>query len=143
MPWSDGDVVAVTATALIGMVAIVAGWFGTSGSPVPASQMLWLNIAVAGFAIFASGNCLWLMRLRRALGERRAGLVSFEDAEVMPQHATAADRPVDGPVSASTAWVRGIGMARVHRAGCPLVAGKELEPVRAGDGELCGVCSDG
>lgn len=144
VPWRDGDLVAVTGAALVGLIAVLLSWFGASGSPSPAHQMMWLNLAVVGMAIFAICNCLWLMRLRRAVGQRRVGLVSLEvtEVEVGPERAAPAVGSVDRPV-VSAGWVRGEGMARVHRPDCPLVAGKHVWPAHVGDGELCGVCADG
>lgn len=145
VPWRDGDLVAVTATALVGVIAILLGWFGASGSPAPARQMLWLNITVAGVLIFAIGNCLWLLRLRRAVGERRAGLVSLEVADEEPEghHPAGAVAHLDWTAVMAAEWVRGDGMARVHRPDCPVVAGKHVWSADAGDGELCAVCTDG
>lgn len=144
-PWRDGDLVAVAASALVGLFAIAAGWFGASGSPTPARQVLWLNVAIAGLAIFAGGNGLWLMRLRRAIGERRVSLVSFGSAveEELAPRRTFAARPADRPAFASAGWVRGADMARVHRPDCPLVAGKQVKPAQEDDGERCGVCANG
>lgn len=144
-PWRDSDLVAATGAALVGLIAILLGWFGASGSPAPARQMLWLNVAVAGLAVYALGNCLWLMRLRRAVGDRRAALVSFEVAEeeVEAQHTTGGVGRSDRTAVMSAQWVSGDGMARVHRPDCPVVAGKHVWTAHAGDGELCGVCTDG
>lgn len=147
VPWRDRDLVELTAAALVGLIAILLGWFGASGAAAPARQMLWLNIAVVGLALYALGNCLWLMRLRRAVGDRRAALVSFEvaeeEVEMAPEPTLAARGPVDRSAMMSAQWVRGDGMARVHRPDCPVVAGKHVWPAYADDGELCGVCADG
>lgn len=145
VPWRDSDLVALAGSGLVGLIAILAGWFGASGSSQSAHQSMWLIIAVAGFVVFALANCLWFMRLRRSVGERRVALVSFEAAEqeVVPEHIGAAARISGRPTFAPGQWVRGEGMAHVHRSDCPIVEGKQVEPANAADGERCGVCADG
>lgn len=142
-PWRDNDVVAVSVTALLGVVAVVAAWFGASGEVAVARQALWLNVAVGGFAVFAGGNSVWLMRLRRAIGARRVALVSLEadEVEAMTADTAAASAPSRVGSTATVRLVRGVGMSRVHDPGCPLVAGKAVQPATVGDGEPCGVCT--
>ncbi len=135
MAWRDGDVLMVVLTALVCVVAITVGWFGASGSATLTHQVAYLNLAVAGFAVFAGGNCLWLLRGRRAVGERRAALIALEPAEPVRQ------APAAVPATASWQLVRGAGMRRLHQPDCPLVAGKPVEPVGLADGEPCGVCA--
>ncbi|MPY79407.1 MAG: hypothetical protein GEV04_13150 [Actinophytocola sp.] len=132
MAWRDGDIVMLVVTALIGGIAIAAAWFGASGSATVSHQTAWLNLGVAGFAVFAGGTCLWLLRGRRAVGERRATLVAVEAAP-----------PVTAPVDATASWqfVRGTGMRKLHHPGCPLLTGKPVEPAEPADGEPCGVCA--
>ncbi|MGP3923304.1 hypothetical protein [Streptomyces sp. 8N616] len=143
-PWRDGDVLTVCATTLIGLAVIVAAWFGASGTVSAPRQAAWLNVGVAGFAVSAGGLCLWLLRLRRAVGERRVALISLapqEDSEeasrtaASPRPARPADTTVPLPL------VRAAGMARLHHPDCPLVAGKDVTPAGLDDGEPCGVCA--
>lgn len=138
LAWRDGDIALVVATALVGLIAILAAWFGASGSPTLTNQVAWLNLAVAGFAIFAIGNCLWLLRGRRAVGERRVALISLEAEEGESPVASTASTAFS---TVSLELVRGAGMARVHYPDCPLVAGKALEPAGLSVGEPCGVCA--
>jgi hypothetical protein len=124
---------------------IVAAWFGASGTVSATRQAAWLNAGMAGFAVSAGGLCLWLLRLRRAVGERRVALISLAPQEDgadetsrtarPPRHAGPTDRTIPLPL------VRAAGMARLHRPDCPLVAGKDVTPARLDDGEPCGVCA--
>lgn len=141
-PWRDNDVVTVVVTALLGVVAVMAAWFGASGEVSVVRQVMWLNLAVGGFVVFAGGNGVWLLRLRRAIGDRRVRLVSLEadDVEAMTADAVALSVPPRAGSTAALRLVRGVGMARVHDPGCPLVAGKAVQPAVVGDGEPCGVC---
>ncbi|OAH13067.1 hypothetical protein [Streptomyces jeddahensis] len=143
-PWRDGDALTVCATTLIGLAVIAGAWFGVSGTVSATRQAAWLNAGAAGFAIEAGGLCLWLLRLRRAVGERRVALISLapqEDAQepmrtARPPRCT---RPTDTTVPLPL--VRAAGMTRVHHPDCPLVAGKDVTPAGLDDGEPCGVCA--
>ncbi|MDV6014600.1 hypothetical protein [Haloechinothrix sp. LS1_15] len=134
-PWRDGDVVMVCLSAVGGVVAIAIAWYGADRSAVLHHATGWLNLAVAGFAVTAIGIALWLLRGRRAVGERRTTLVSLDPGETEP--AGEASRPA---VDDTPELVRAVGMQRVHRPECPLVAGKQLETVDQEDGQACGVC---
>jgi hypothetical protein len=142
LPWRDGDVVMVSATALAGLVASTAGWFGSGGAAYVARQAIWLNLAVVGFVIFAIGNVLWLMRLRRAVTDRRVSLVALDpmDVAMTDDSAGVSHQPVTVAGTSVPQAVRVPGMSRVHHPDCPLVAGKQLEAVGFGAGEPCGVC---
>lgn len=136
--WRDSDVVMVSVTALLGLIAIIGAWFGASGASATTQQAAWLNIAVAGFAVSGVGLCLWLMRGRRAIGERRVALVSLDPVDDEPP-AVPFQRPA-GDATAPLGLVRAVGMRRVHELNCPLVAGKRVEPASLGDGDPCSVC---
>lgn len=137
LPWQDSDVLMVAVTAVLGLMAIVGAWFGASGSLVLRHQMVWLNIAIAGFAVTSGGLALWLLRSRRRVGERRIGLVSWEPAVAEELD----DPPAPAGHTAALELVRGTGMSRVHLAECPLLDGKQALPATLADGEPCGVCS--
>lgn len=142
-PWRDSEVILVAVTAVIGVTAIGGGWFGSSRTDSLVPATVWLNLAVAGFVIAAAGNCVWLLRLRRAVGERRISLISLDIAP--PQvGATPESRGTASRSTQSTATfqlVRVTGTTKVHFADCPLVSGKRLEAAAVGDGQPCGVCA--
>lgn len=136
-PWRDADVISVCLTALVGVIMIVAAWFGAAGAASLTQQAGWATLAVAGLGVSGIGLCLWLLRLRRTIGLRRASLVSLDaPAEPLP----APPPPPRGHDTASLPLVRAAGMRKVHDPGCPLVAGKDVQPAALGDGEPCAVC---
>jgi hypothetical protein len=142
-PWQDRDALMVCGTTLAGLALIVTAWFGAGGTASVARQTAWLNLAVAGFAVSSIGLCLWLLRARRAVGDRRIALISLapreeqEDSyEAKPLRRAGA---ADG--TASPRLVRAAGMVRLHRPNCPLLAGKDVTGAAEEDGELCGVCA--
>lgn len=138
IPWDDRDVLRLSMTTAIGFAAIAAAWFFSSGSASTGTQALWLNIGVAGSVVAGLGNCVWLLRGRRAVGERRADLVSLGPAasSVTPIRTSVSDT-----LTMPLGVVRAEGMRKVHRPDCPLVVGKRLEPANPGDGDSCGVCA--
>ena len=133
-PWTRSDIIALSALVAAGLTGLVAGWTGTSGEPVHASQTAWLDLGIAGLIVTGAGIALWLMRGRRAVGQRRAALLADVDPGAADVHAPAA--------VATAALVAMTGMSRYHRADCELVAGKRVRRVRAGQTGLtpCGVC---
>ncbi len=135
-PWRDADLISVSITALIGVIMIVAAWFGAAGTASLTQQAFWATLAIAGLTVSGVGLSLWLLRLRRTIGQRRAALVSLDPpaaAEPAPLRAHRHD-------TASLPLVRADGMRKVHDPVCPLVAGKDVEPAALGDGEPCAVC---
>lgn len=135
LAWRDGDIITLAVTTTIGLFTLIGAWFGASGSGSVPQQTLWLNLGVAGFTVFAAGNALWLLRGRRAVGDRRAALVwldTDEDEQPAPLPAVAAR-------SGQTVHIP--GASRAHRADCPLVARKQVEPTDSGEFTPCGVCS--
>ncbi|WP_425825366.1 hypothetical protein [Streptomyces fractus] len=142
VPWRDRDVVTVCGTSLAGLALIVTAWFGASATVSTARQAAWLNLGAAGFAVGAGGLCLWLLRARRTLGERRVTLIALAPADddefARPgtaRRATSTDDTLALPL------VRAEGMDHLHHPDCPLVAGKEVTPAAVGAGEPCGVCA--
>lgn len=142
VPWRDRDVVTVCGTSLAGIALIVTAWFGASATVSTARQAAWTNLGVAGFAVGAGGLCLWLLRARRTLGERRVTLIALapaDDDEDTRPRPTPRTRSTDDTLALPL--VRAEGMDRTHRPDCPLVAGKEVTPAAVGAGEPCGVCA--
>lgn len=144
LAWRDADIVMVSAAALVCVIAIASAWFGAARAGSVAAQAAWLQVGVAGFAVFAGGACLWLLRGRRAVGERRSGLISLDDRLVdkVPADSPAAGTRGGPGSTASYELVRSVGMTRVHLPECPLLAGKRVEPATFSDGPPCGVCHE-
>ncbi|MFD7446292.1 hypothetical protein [Streptomyces sp. NPDC059909] len=138
-PWQDRDALMVCGTTMAGLALLVTAWFGAGGTAVVARQTAWLNLAVAGFAVSAIGLCLWLLRVRRAVGERRIALISLAPREE-PEDSYEAT-PLRRANTAQQQLVRATGMVRLHRPDCPLLDGKDVIVAAPGDGELCGVCA--
>lgn len=144
MPWQGEDVIIVSLTTLIGLLALGAGWFGASGSLSVSRQAAWLNAAVLGLVASSMGNCVWLLRGRRAIGARRVSLVSLTQTSVRGPAEAELEAAITNAVaqpSSEAALVQVDGATRVHHLACPMLAGKTFHPAQPADGRPCGMCA--
>lgn len=125
----------------IGLSMILAGWFGAGDTAVVQRQIPWINLAIAGLALSAVNNGVWILRGRRSLVMMAS---RFPDRMINGRRSRiiAGDRADTGPVD----WyVAGPLMTLYHRPNCPFVAGKSVQGenraahVTAGRGP-CAVC---
>lgn len=135
-PWPVGWLVSLLASTLLGLAAILTGWYGASGEGLLAEQVPWLNLAVAGGVIAGLGNSAWLLRGRRSVGELRRALLLAQ-----PAVAPAAPLEVEAMPLLMADWVQADGMRKVHRPDCPMVAGKPVLPVDPAGGAQCAICA--
>ena len=122
------DRAVVVAGGVVGLIAIVVGWYVAAGEATPGHQTAWISLAGAGLIVSGAANAAWLARARREVSRRRRVLL----------RAITVSTPPDPPISRLVA-VRGGRF--YHRSDCDLVAGKVLTRVRSLAGrEPCGVC---
>ncbi len=115
----------------IGVVLLVLGWYGASGEALVAKQLPYLASAtVPGAALLVGGAVLVATERsarRTAALERRVGELHELLVEPAGETPQASGPPGPGSLLAVT------GGSRVHRPGCPLLAGKEARPVSPED----------
>jgi hypothetical protein len=117
--------------AVAGAVALFLGWYGVSGTPVPAKQLPYLvsggltgvGLLVLAAAAFAADD------VRRQLGDVRA---TAEKVDQLYQLLT--EPAIDEPVGELVVVERG---TTFHRGGCRLVSGKRWH--QASEQELTGL----
>jgi hypothetical protein len=137
--WPVGAVTNLYAATLVGLAAVVAGWWGASGAAKVSGQLAWLNVTIAGVVVAGTANVVWILRARRAVGMRARRLVGHLAGDA-PHAGVASAEAADGE---SLLAVSGLGL--FHRAGCAMLAGKPATPAsseehrRAGLA-ACGVC---
>jgi len=135
-PWTVNALLFVVMLNVIAEVVILAGWYGASTRGTVSSQVPWAETAIVGAIVAGVADCMWLLRGRRAIGERRRAVLTLETWQ-----ARSSSQVVVAAASASADLVRADGMTRVHRSGCPLVAGKKTNVVRRpGNAARCGIC---
>lgn len=131
-PWQVGWCLALLSTTAVGLIAVLYGWYGASGQGVLARQMPFLSTALAGTVVAGLGNCGWLLRGRRSVGELRRSLLVAAPPSARPAEAVA--------TSAPAGWVQAPGMTLRHLASCLLVAGKQVCAVELDAAPACAVC---
>jgi hypothetical protein len=129
--------------SFIAVVMFFAGWFQVSGRQTLNAQMGPSEIALGGAIVFGTANVMWIMKGRRALGERISlNLDRFGGPDVVAQVA-----PSMGPVSpADTDRIIAVpGTRHFHRPTCYMAANRDWvegseEEQRLAGRQPCGVC---
>lgn len=141
-PWTARHRVLLVVLQALGVIGLVVGYAGTSGTLRVSHQVVWVNVAGAALLVSGAGVVLFLTAGRRAIGRRRLGLFG-EVAE---------DGPPAGPVPGSRSAAKLVSaatMTRYHLSDCPFVADKQgLASASAAEHEEtgrrpCGVCLAG
>lgn len=146
-PWGvEAGVRSVVMTVGCG-VGLIVVWWGVAGRGVLADQVGWLTAGIAVLVVSLYALASVVIRGRRAVGERRARLISDGLLDLVP---LLADRPeaLDDFASAGVAVsdvVILVGVGLFHQAGCPMVAGRDVNVMSrseavAGGLEACGIC---
>jgi hypothetical protein len=131
-PWEQRDAVFFVVACGLGLVALVASWYGSSTSDTAEHGWAWFNLGVAGLTLAGIAYVVWFLRGRRAVGIARALLLpevlAAPEVEV---------RVTAGP----DAVVAGPGMSRFHRVGCAFVAGRPTEAASRAQLVDSGLCA--
>jgi hypothetical protein len=140
-PWTTKQRLVLVLLLAVGVIGLVVGYTGTSGTLRVGHQVPWINLAGAALLISGVGVVVFLTVGRRAIGRRRLSLfgdvVEAGTTGEVPTTASAADL-----VSAPT-------MTKYHRRDCSfvadkrgLVAGSTVDHEKVGR-RACGVCLPG
>jgi hypothetical protein len=125
-------------TAAAGTVAMVYAWYQTTQTISVERQARWATAGLVGLA----ATCLAM--LFAVLAARRAVATRVSAAAGPLTHRRPA--PAAGAGSAPAEWlVAAPGMARFHRASCPMASGKPVRPASRSEHEAtgrrpCGMC---
>jgi hypothetical protein len=121
-PWCPEMVAGVLAFNALGLILVVLGWYRAGNSDRPSTQLRWIELGVAGFAIATIGNGLWVLRGRRVVGSAARRLFGSELPRLLPSSVAAAAAPAEADVLLSAP-----GTARYHRPVCILLRGHPLD----------------
>lgn len=126
--------------AAAGGICLLVGWVEVSATTEVSRQVRWASLSVVGTVLVCVASGLWATSAERALLLRMHRL-----AATLPTGAAATvldlrSQP-DGAVLVATP-----AMARYHRPGCSLTAGKPVEPSSQAAHEQagrqpCGMCA--
>lgn len=136
---------------VLGLVALVAGWIGTSGTRVISDQLAYIAsggmlglflIAFAGAVLLAD----YMAEQQQVHGELRERLTRIERALAGQARLSGGDE-ISIAAAVDRRLVMVPGAERVHRADCPLVQGKgsvravAAEDLHDGELKACRTCS--
>ena len=136
-PWRAEDAVRLVAVIALGMALCGLASVVASGRAAVGQQLPLVCLAVAGLVVIFYGQTAWLLRGRRAVGERARHLLG--------EGPTGRAGPGMAVRSSNDLLVAGQDLTRFHRAGCPLARGQGWAPAprathEASGKTACGVC---
>jgi hypothetical protein len=143
-PWTSGDVTRVAGLSAAGFLAVGVSWFGASGTLTLSHQLLWMVLGIAGAAIAALVQGMFVLTAFRSIKDRRFAIMTDLDALVAP-YESGDVRPE--ATTDPTVRVAAATMVHFHRPTCPLVSGKDAtlvgsaEEHAASGRTACGVCA--
>lgn len=141
-PWGRQHVAGVAAANVIGLLTVLASWYGASGSGRTPAQTNLITVGVIGAVLVAAANGLWLLAGRRAVVRRIGGVVDGTAPRLdRPEGEVAGVAATESPLPVATDSMRWY-----HHPDCPLAAGKNPAPATVGThieaGRApCGVCA--
>jgi hypothetical protein len=139
-PWNVKQRLVLGLLLAVGVIGLVAGYAGTSGTLRVSHQVVWLNVAGAALLVSGAGVVLFLTAGRQSIGRRRLGL--FGNVGEVGRVDVSAPVAAGDLVAAPT-------MTRYHRADCSFVADKPgvVTATAVGHEQAgrrpCGVCLPG
>ncbi|MDT7548641.1 MAG: hypothetical protein QOE84_1035 [Actinomycetota bacterium] len=147
MPWRITELMRLYTANGVGVILLLVGWFGASGTVRGTTQVEWCALGLLGVIVAGTANGMWVMSGRRAVAERRAAAVTgvgwLVDALAVDGRTASEEDPA---VGRRLELVGLPGSALVHRSGCQLVEGKAdviaLEGAALTERRLCGVCEE-
>ncbi len=152
--WGPDDLLRWAFAILVAAIVIGVAWYVCAGDVSLNQQIGPMDAAVAGLVVSGFGNATWLLRGRRAIGERRRALLPDPVAQVQRARMNRGQSPapVVGGLSSATrvfeveTFLAGPDMERYHRATCALAAGRvgwttmTRQEHDAAGRKPCGVC---
>ena len=143
-PWGRGPLLLFAVLAVLGLIGMVVGWVGISGTADLEKQARWLGVGIGSLILAGFGMVAWLLAGLVAVGSLRRSVLRD-----LALRATAAEaRPADETGGQAPVGTFGIatGMARFHRPECDLLVGKDVrwldaEALHFAGANPCGMCS--
>jgi hypothetical protein len=137
-PWDRRHLIGFTVSTALGAGLLGASYLGVSAEVHLKDQVPFLDLGIAGLLVGTIGGVRWLAAVLKSVRIRKAAAVALVRWRFVPA-GTAGLGPTEGLVTAAR-------MTRYHRAGCPLVAGKELTAATVAEHSTagrrpCGVCT--
>ena len=127
-PWGADDLVRWLVLVGAGAVVVAVSWYLAAGDSSLNQQIGPTDAAIGGVVLAGLSNVGWLLRGRRAIGERRRRLLPEmavpEQVRVIGR-STPSEEPLHAAVGTPEAiYLGGEGLERFHRHDCPLAVGR-------------------
>jgi hypothetical protein len=142
-PWGRGAWVVLLVLLAVGLIGMVIGWSGISGTADLEEQTRWLGVGIGSLIVAGIGMVAWLVAGLISLAKLRRGVlrdlaVSYPDAKTQRRDETAPQQGV-GTYGIAT------GMRRYHRADCDVLVDKDVrwldaEALHFAGALPCGMC---
>ena len=139
-PWNRRNVIGFAATTALAAGLLGASYLGVSAEVHLKDQVVFLDLGIAGLLVGTVGGVRWLAAVLKAVRVRKGSAVALVRSRFVPAGMAGPAGPsADGFVAAAR-------MTRYHRAGCPLVAGKDVSAASLAEHSAagrrpCGVCT--
>jgi hypothetical protein len=138
-PWERRHLIGFTVSTVLGAGLLGASYLGVSAEVHLKDQVPFLDLGIAGLLVGTIGGVRWLAAVLKSVRIRKAAAVALVRWRFVPTGTAGLAGPTEGLVAAAR-------MTRYHRAGCPLVAGKELTAATLAEHSAagrrpCGVCT--
>jgi hypothetical protein len=136
-PWTPNDLLVTTGLVSVGVAFAVLGWSLASARAAVTDQVGLASLALVGVALAFVGQAVWLLRGRRAVGDRINHLLGPPPAA--PANTTVGVREQSNELVAAT------GLRLYHRRTCLLVPAAGCRKAARSAHEKagrrpCGVC---
>jgi hypothetical protein len=141
--WGSRSRLVLAAGWIVGLLVVLAGWWGVSGEATSDDQYRWLAVGVMGMTVCLAASAAWVSTGLRAVGTRIRSAIPVPPE--VPETVLELRLVPDGQTGEPNRVVAASGMRYYHRPSCALAQGKPVLPadrpdhLRAGRA-ACGVC---
>lgn len=127
-PWTPDHLIALVVANVLGLAAVLVGWWVARDQADAGNQVAWVNLAVLGFLVAGGANGVWLARGRQSVRRaQRATLARFSTTPQQAPRTVPLSTNGNGRGATVHGWDELVAtpeMTRYHRPTCVLAAGK-------------------
>jgi hypothetical protein len=113
----------------LAIAGVLVGWIGTANSPATDDAVRWVILTVISLVLAVFAGALWILALRRRIGQRRAALLPSLLTSTLPSMLSSLELETPARTNSARTSDRLVATARMryfHRPECRLARNKEL-----------------
>lgn len=142
-PWGRGPLALLVVLAGLGVLGMIVGWVGISGTADLEEQTRWLGVGIGSLILAGVGMVAWLVAGLVSLATLRRSVL--RDLAVAYPAEVTARRDETAPLQAVGTFGIAAGMRRYHRADCDILHGKDVRwldaaALQSSEALPCGMC---